>query len=304
MTDNPDYGTIIFGLLAKAEAGNPAPLAAYLAADPARAASGDRDSVLLVRHQFGTSLDGRWHAYSAQPDRNPWPGTPTRSALVLIRSDAGGGRSWHELTLPEGARIDSIGADGGTFRIMSNGGTLAVTGDDLFRVIADCSFGQPGLSEAEIARGFDKLAGRAPMDVLGPPEPGAPLGRALPLVLNDPKLGRFSFRPQRPARYTQTHEDGPTYSLLTGPAGEFLPALARAREVLPAMDMHLASGARLVQAAEPDFGRHRALRLVSAEFRSDGTAVLSIDDGTENPLAADLELAADGRLTLANIDRS
>lgn len=302
MTGNPDYGTIIFDLLAKAEAGDAAPLEAYLAADPARATSADRRSVLVVRHQFGTLSDGRWHAYSAQPDRNPWPGTPTRSALVLIGSDAGGGHTWHELTLPTAMRIESICAEGGAFQIKSNDGTLAVTGDDLFRVIADCSFGPPGLSEAEIARGFDKLAARAPLDVIGSPEPDAPLGRALPLILDDPELGRFSFRPQRPAHHTQTNEYGPTFSLITGPAGEFLPALALARKLVPAMATHLEAGARLVRDVRPGFGAHDAPRLVSAEFRGDGTAALSIDDGTESPLAADLELGSDGTLTLTAIE--
>jgi hypothetical protein len=42
MTDNPDYGTILYDLLRKADDGDAAPLDAYLAADPTRAASADR----------------------------------------------------------------------------------------------------------------------------------------------------------------------------------------------------------------------------------------------------------------------
>jgi hypothetical protein len=81
MTDNPDYGTTLFQLLAKAEDGDAAPLGAYLASDPARAATADRRYTLVVRNQFGNDRDGRWHAYSAQPDRNPWPGTSARTDI-------------------------------------------------------------------------------------------------------------------------------------------------------------------------------------------------------------------------------
>jgi len=42
MTDNPDYGTILYDLLTKADYGDAARLDAYLAADPTRAASADR----------------------------------------------------------------------------------------------------------------------------------------------------------------------------------------------------------------------------------------------------------------------
>ena len=188
MTDNPEYGTILYDLLTKADNGDAAPLEAYLAADPTRAASADRRYMLAVRHQFGTFREGRWYGYSAQPDRNPWPGTPTRTALVVLRGDARGARSWHELTIPAGTCIEDIRAEGSTFRIRVNDDDVTTTGDEVFRVIADCSFGPPGLSEAEMARGFDKLAGRAPLEVVGPAEPDALLGVALPLVLDDPRL--------------------------------------------------------------------------------------------------------------------
>lgn len=302
MTDNPDYGTKLFQLLAKAEDGDTAPLHAYLAADPRRAATADRSYVLLVRVQFGTNRDGRWYAYSAQPDRNPWPGTSARTALVLLRRDPSGTLSWHEFTLPEGTSIDAISAKGSTFRIRAGGVDITTTGDELFRVIADGAFGPAGFSEADIARGFDKLAGRAPLDVVGPPEPGAILGSALPLVLDDRMLGTFTFRPERPAHYAETSEYGPTYSLLADPSGSFAPALTRAREVIPGLDAQVAAGARLVQATKPDFGKGEAPRLLGASFRDDGTVEISIDDGFESSISADLELGTDEKLRLIVID--
>ena len=174
MTDNPEYGTVLYDLLRKAERGDAEPLDAYLAADPTRAASADRSYLLVVRHQYGSFREGRWYGYSAQPCG--WPGTQTRTALVVLRGDARGARSWHELVIPAGTQIESIRADDSTFRIRVNGVDVTTTGDEVFRVIADCSFGPPGFSEAEIARGFDKLAGRAPLDVVGPAEPDALLG--------------------------------------------------------------------------------------------------------------------------------
>ncbi len=171
MTDNPDYGTTLYDLMAKAERGDAAPLDAYLAADPTRAASADRSYLLAVRHQFGASREGRWYGYSAQPAS--WPGTPTRPALVVLRRDTRGSTAWHELTLPAGMRIEDICAEGDTFRIRVNDAYVVTTGDEVFRVIADCSFGPPGFAEVEIARGFDKLAGRAPLEVVGPAEPDA-----------------------------------------------------------------------------------------------------------------------------------
>jgi hypothetical protein len=302
MTDNPDYGTILFDLLTKAGNGDAAPLDAYLAADPTRAATADRKYVLLVRVQFGTNRDGRWYAYSAQPDRNPWPGTPTRTALVVLRGDARGARSWDELAIPVGTCIEDIRSEGSTFRIRINDEELTTTGDEVFRVIADCSFGPPGLSEAEIARGFDKLAGRAPLEVVGPGAPDALLGVALPLVLCDPTLGWFEFRTQRPARYVQTREYEPTYSLFTDASGSSDAALARARDVIPGIDAHVTAGARLVQATKPEFGQRDTPRLLSASFRPDGIVDISIDDGFDSPLSADLELGTDGKLRLIEID--
>jgi hypothetical protein len=299
MTDNPDYGFVLFDLLAKADARD---LAAYLAADPRRAATADRKHMLVVRNQFGTGREGRWYPYSAQPDRNPWPGTPTRTALVLVQRDPRGAQSWHELTLPEGLSIDAISAKGSTFRIRTGNVEITTTGDELFRVIADGAFGPPGFSEAEIARGFDKLAGRAPLDVVGPAAPGAVLGTRLPLVLEDPVLGYFSFRPERPAHYVETHEYGPTYSLFADPSGSVATALARAREVIPGLAAQVAAGARLVQAIKQDFGKAEAPRLLAAEFRDDGIVHISIDDGFESPMSADLELGTDGKLRLIEID--
>ena len=102
--------------------------------------------------RFATSTarsgEGRWYGYSAQPDRNPWPGTPTRTALVVLRRDPSGARSWHELTIPADTHIEDICAEGSTFRIRANDDYVTATGDEVFRVIADCSFGPPGLSEA------------------------------------------------------------------------------------------------------------------------------------------------------------
>ena len=301
MTDNPDYGTILFDLLTKADNGDAAPLEGYLAAAPTRAASAHRRYVLAVRHQFGTFQNGRWYGYSAQPDRNPWPGTPTRTALVVLRGDARGARSWLELAIPAGTRIDDIRAEGSTFRIRVNGDNVTTTGDKVFRVIADCSFGPRGLSESEIARCFDKLAGRAPLEVVGPAESDALLGVALPLVLNDPILGWFEFRPERPAHYVQTREDEPTYSLLTDASGSSDAALARAREIVPGIGAQVAAGARLVQAIKPDFATSEA-RLLAADFRHDGSARISIDDGIEGTVSADLELGTDGKLRLIEID--
>jgi hypothetical protein len=301
MTDNPDYGTILFELLTKAENGDAAPLDAYIAADPTRAASADRKYMLAVRHQFGAFRDGRWYGYSAQPDRNPSPGTPTRTALVVLRGDARGARSWHELTIPAGTRIADIRAEGSTFRIRVDDDDVTTTGDEVFRAIADCSFGPPGFSESEIARGFDKLAGRAPLEVVGPAEPGALLGTALPSVLEDPTLGWFWFRPERPARYTQTNENGPSYELFADLSGNFDTALARAREIVPGIEVQLAQGAQLVQAIRPDFATSEA-RLLGADFRHDGSVHISIDDGIEGNVSADLELGNDGNLRLTEID--
>jgi hypothetical protein len=301
MTDNPDYGTILFDLLTKAEYGDTAPLEGYLAAVPTRAASADRRYVLAVRNQYGTFRDGRWYGYSAQPDRNPWPGTPTRTALVVLRGDARGARSWHELAIPVGTCIEDIRVEGSTFRIRVNDDDVTTTGDEVFRVIADCSFGPRGLSEAEIARGFDKLAGRAPLEVVGPAEPDALLGVALPLVLNAPPLGWFEFRPERPARYVQTREYERTYSLFADASGSSDAALARAREILPGIEAQVTAGARLVQAIKPDFATSEA-RLLGADFRHDGSVHISIDDGIEGTVSADLELGTDGKLRLVEID--
>ena len=302
MTDNPDYGTKLFELLAKAEDGDTAPLVAYLAADATRAATADRRYVLVVRNQFGNDRDGRWYPYSAQPDRNPWTGTSARTALVLLRRDPSGTLSWHEFTLPEGMAIEAISAKGSTFRIRAGGVDITTTGDELFRVIADGAFGPPGFSEAEMARGFDKLAGRAPLDVVGPAEPGAVLGSALPLVLDDPLLGTFTFRPERPAHYVDTPEYGPSYSLFVDPSGNFAPALTRAREVIPGIDAQVAAGARLVQATKPDFGEADTPRLASATFRPDGIVEITIDDDDAGSVSADLELGTDGKLRLVEID--
>jgi hypothetical protein len=302
MTDNPDYGTKLFALLAKADSGDGAPLAAYLAADSRRAATADRSYVLLVRSQFGTDRDGRWYSYSAQPDRNPWPGTSARTALVLIRRDTSGRLSWHEFTLPQGMSIDAISAMGSTFRMRAGGVEVTTTGDGLFRVIADGAFGLPGFSEAEIVRGFDKLAGRAPLDVVGPAESGAILGSALPLVLEDPVLGTFTFKPERPAHYFDTSEYGPSYSLFADPAGDFAPALARAREVIPGMDGYVTEGARLVQAIKPNFGKADAPRLAGAAFRPDGIVEITIDDDDRGSVSAELQLGPDEELRLVGFD--
>lgn len=301
MTDNPDHGTILYDFLTKAEDGDAAPLDAYLAADPTRAASADRRYVLAVRLQYGTFREGRWYSFSAQPDRNPWPGTPARTALVLLRRDTGGKRSWHELTIPTGTCIEDICAEGSTFRIRVNNVYVTTIGDEVFRVIADCSFGPPGFSEVEIARGFDKLAGRAPLEVVGPAESDAILGTALPLVLEDPTLGWFEFRPQRPARYVQTREYEPTYSLFADASGSWDSALARAREIVPGIEAQVTAGARLVQAIKPDFATSEA-RLLGADFRHDGSVHMSIDDGIDGTVSADLELGTEGKLRLIEID--
>lgn len=303
MTDNPDYGTALFQLLAKAVDGDTAPLDAYLAADPRRAATADRRYVLLVRNQFGNDRDGRWYPYSAQPDRNPWPGTSTRTALVLLRRDPTDRLSWHEFTLPQETSIDAVSAKGSTFRIRAGSCEITTTGDELFRVIADGAFGAPGYSQADIARGWDKLAGRAPLEVVGPAQPSAVLGSALPLVLDDPVLGYFSFKAERPAHYYDAREHGPSYSIFADASGDFMPALARAREVMPGLNAQVATGARLVQAVRPDFGKSAAARLLGVDFRDDGTVHISIDDGFEGP-TANLELTRGENLRLIEIDDS
>jgi hypothetical protein len=198
-------------------------------------------------------------------------------------------------------RIEDICADGSTFRIRADGDSVTTTGDEAFRVIADCSFGRPGFSEVEIARGFDKLAGRATLEVVGPAEPDALLGAALPLVLNDLTLGWFGFRPERPARYVQTREYEPSYSLFADSSGRLDTALARAREIVPGIEAQVAAGARLVQAIRPDFGTSET-RLLGADFRHDGSVHLSIDDGMDGSMSADLELGSDGKLRLIEID--
>jgi len=73
MTDNPDYGTILYDLLTKADYGDAARLDAYLAADPTRAASADRRYVLAVRQQFGTFREGRCTATRRNPIATPGP---------------------------------------------------------------------------------------------------------------------------------------------------------------------------------------------------------------------------------------
>ncbi len=193
MTDNPEYGTVLYDLLRKAERGDAEPLDAYLAADPTRAVSADRSYLLAVRHQYGSFREGRWYGYSAQPcwlARYANADGSRRAAARRQRLDA-----WHELTIPAGTRVESICAEGSTFRIRVNDDVVTATGDEVFRVIADCSFGPPGFSEVEIARGFDKLAGRAPLEVVGPAEPDALLGHALALVIDDPTLGWFGSGP-------------------------------------------------------------------------------------------------------------
>ena len=302
MADNPDYGFILFDLLKTAHDGDAAPLNAYLAADPRRAATADRSYVLVVRNQFGTDRDGRWYPYSAQPDRNPWPGTSARSALVLIRRDRSGTLSWHELTLPAGMSVEAITAKGSTFRIRADGAEFAITGDELFRVIADGAFGEPGFSEAEIVGGFDKLAGRAPLDIVGPADAGSILGAALPLVLDDPALGTFTFKPERPAHYVDTSENGPSYSLVADLSGSFAPVLARAREVIPGMGARVAAGARLVKAIKPGFGNSDAARLAACTFRPDGIVEITIDDDDQGSVSANLELSTDNNLRLIGID--
>ena len=302
MTDNPDYGTIIFDLLRMADDGDAAPLTAYLAADPMRAASADRRYVVAVRNQYGTIREGCWYSYSAQPDRNPWPGTPTRTALVLLRSETSRQKSWHELTLPAGTCIEDIRSEGRIFRIRVNNVSVTTSGDDIFRVIADCSFGPPGVSEGEIQRGFGKLAGHTPLEVVGSVEPDAPLGTALPLILQDPVLGWFAFRTERPARYIQTHEDGPSYSLFADLSGSFDAALALARNILPDIEAQVARAARLVKAIKINFGEVEGPRLLSAAFHDDEIVRISIDDGLESSGSACLELGTNGELNLIAID--
>lgn len=302
MTDNPDYGFGLFDLLTKAHAGDAAPLATYLAADARRAATADRSYLLVVRNQFGTDRDGRWYPYSAQPDRNPWPGTSTRTALVLIRRDPNGTLSWHEFTLPTGVSIDAISAKGSTFQILAKGVDVTTTGDEIFRVIADVAFGPPGTSEAEIEHGLDKLAGRASLDVVGPATPAEVLGNALPLILEDRDLGTFAFKTERPARYVDSSEYGPSYSLFADQSGSFAPALARAREVIPEMDAYVAAGAELVRATKAEFGKADAPRLAAVAFRPDGIVDITIDDDDLGSVSADLELGPDNTLALIGIE--
>jgi hypothetical protein len=92
--------------------------------------------------------------------------------------------------------------------------------------------------------------------------------------------------------------------LLADPSGRIEPALALARKVAPDLDAQVAEGARLVQAANADFGKTEAPRLMSADFRDDGTVHISIDDGFDSPTLADLELGTDGKLRLIEIDQS
>jgi len=113
--------------------------------------------------------------------------------------------------------------------------------------------------------------------------------------------GELEFRPQRPAHYVQTREYEPTYSLFTDASGSSDAALARAREIVPGIEAQVTAGARLVQAIKPDFATSEA-RLLGADFRHDGSVHISIDDGIEGTVSADLELATDGKLRLVGID--
>ncbi len=314
--DNPDHGFELWDMMARGQRGVEAPLRSYLAAEPTRAVTPDLQGLLLVRHQFGTTSPGHWKSYSAQPDRNPWPGSPSRPALVMVRCEVSGTRNWYELTLPLNVRIAGIVAEGRTFvlRVASETGnsetgnsekgfnSITVTSDQTFRVIADCAFGPPSPSEVDIARGFDKLAGRIPLDVVGKAEPDAILGAALPLELNDPILGWFRFHPVHPANYSRIQEDGPTNTLLADPGGQFHAALARARVVLPTIETWVTAGARLVKAIRPEFGLTDNPRQRSAAFSSDGRVRILIDDGLHGTLSADLELGADDMLRLIEID--
>ena len=304
MADNPDYGFLLFDLLKKAHDGDAGPLNTYLTADKARAVSADCSYLLVVRNQFGTDRDGRWYPYSAQPDRNPWPGTSTRTALVLIRRDPSGTLSWHELTLPAGVSVDDISAMVSSLRIRGAGVDVTTTGDQLFRVIADTAFGSPGVSEAEIVRGFDKLAGSVPLDFVGPSEPGAILGHALPLVLEDRVLGTFTFKAERPAHYFDTSEYGPSYWLFADRSASFAAALALACEVIPGMDALVAAGADLVRAVKPDFGKGDAPRLAAVAFRADGVVEITIDDDDLGSVSADLELGPDAELRLIKVEEN
>lgn len=108
--------------------------------------------------------------------------------------------------------------------------------------------------------------------------------------------------PQRPARYVQSREYEPSYSLFADSSGRFDSALARARKIIPGIAAQVAAGARLVQAIKQDFGKDEAPRLLGADFRHDGIVHISIDDGFESSVSADLELGTDGKLRLIEID--
>ncbi len=193
--------------------------------------------------------------------------------------DARGARSWHELAIPVGTCIEDIRAEGSTFRIRVNDDDVTTTGDEVFRVIADCSFGPRGFSEAEIARGFDKLAGRAPLEVVGPAEPDALLGPPCRLSSRIRRLGgsgsgRSGRRAtSRPASMSRLIRCLPMHR------GGWNSALARAREIVPGIEAQVTAGARLVQAIKPDFATSEAPRLLGADFRHDGSVHISIDDG-------------------------
>ena len=298
---NPDNGRVVFDLLAKADSGNSKPLNSFVRRSTSWAVSADRACMLGLRQQFGALREGNWYPFSAQPESNPWPSTRSRHALALVRRDADGSRSWHELTLPTAVRIESVLAEGDTFRMTGDRLHITATGTAVYRVIADSSFGPPGLSEAQIEHAFNKLTGRTPMEVVGPAEAGEPLGRALPLFVNDPMLGTYAFQATRPARYTQTSEYGPTYSLFCDQSGSFEKALARARAIEPSISAHVVAGAGLVRTSIPKFCEADVPRLLSADFLSDGTVTLSIDDGTYESLSAELELRNDGTLSLIGI---
>ena len=112
---NPDNGRVVFDLLAKADSGNSEPLNSFVRRSTSWAVSADRACMLGLRQQFGALREGNWYPFSAQPESNPWPSTRSRHALALVRRDADGSRSWHELTLPTAVRIESVLAEGDTF---------------------------------------------------------------------------------------------------------------------------------------------------------------------------------------------
>jgi hypothetical protein len=56
-----------------------------------------------------------------------------------------------------------------------------------------------------------------------------------------------------------------------------------------------------VRTSIPKFCEADVPRLLSADFLSDGTVTLSIDDGTYESLSAELELRNDGTLSLIGI---